>query len=419
MSFSHTNCKQESRKDVTDLQERKKKYRRFLLYCLAGSMVSLLVLLYGTVKENIPDELFVYADSRMDWDSFFEHPLITYEEAVETAGKGSYQIKCSWMGIPLKTVKVHTLEEKEVFISGSPVGIYMETEGVLVIESGEITDQDGVLRTPAEHIVQPGDYICQVDGKDITGKKELIQLVKENQGEPMELQVLRHQEKILLELTPVQTQEGSYKLGIWVRDNIQGIGTLTYVDEQGKFGALGHGISDVDTGERLEISGGDLYCAEILSVQKSFAGSPGELKGVINYKEENRIGKISGNSLYGISGTLNHTKNIEELEQFPIGLKQEIVKGKAMIRCDVGDGIQDYESEILEIDTNAKDTNKCFEIRVTDERLLEQTGGIVQGMSGSPILQDGKIVGAVTHVLVNDPTRGYGIFIENMLEAEE
>lgn len=385
-------------------------------YALAGTLLGLFVLIYGTLKENIPDELFVYADEETDWETFFDDPLISYDETVEVSQNGSYQIRCSWLGVlPLKTIKVNTVEKQEVLAGGSPVGIYMETKGVLVIDSGEITDREGIRRTPAEHIIQPGDYICEIDGEVLTGKKQLMQLVKENQGEPMEMQVIRHQETIRLEMTPVQTADGSYKLGIWVRDNIQGIGTLTFVEPDGTFGALGHGISDVDTGERLEISDGDLYHADILSIQKGTAGTPGELRGVINYREENRIGTISGNSQYGIRGQLDPGKYTESMEKIPLGLKQEIQTGAATIRCDIGDGIREYACEILEIDANARDTNKCFVLRITDSDLLSKTGGIVQGMSGSPVIQNGKLIGAVTHVFVNDPTKGYGIFIENMM----
>lgn len=401
------------------MQERQKKYRKFLWYALAGTLLGLFVLIYGTLKENIPDELFVYADEETDWETFFDNPLISYDETVEVSQNGSYQIRCSWLGVlPLKTIKVNTVEKQEVLAGGSPVGIYMETKGVLVIDSGEITDREGIRRTPAEHIIQPGDYICEIDGEVLTGKKQLMQLVKENQGEPMEMQVIRHQETIQLEMTPVQTEDGSYKLGIWVRDNIQGIGTLTFVEPDGTFGALGHGISDVDTGERLEISDGDLYHADILSIQKGTAGTPGELRGVINYREENRIGTICGNSQYGIRGQMEPGKYTESMKKIPTGLKQEIQTGKAEIRCDIGDGIQEYQCEILEIDSNARDTNKCFVLRITDDDLLSRTGGIVQGMSGSPVLQNGKLIGAITHVFVNDPTKGYGIFIENMIGVE-
>lgn len=399
------------------MQEKQKKYRKFLWYALVGTLLSLFILIYGTMKDHIPDEIFVYADEETDWETFFQEPLISYDETVEVSQNGSYQIRCKWLGVlPLKTIKVHTVEKQEVLVSGSPVGIYMETKGVLVIDSGEITDREGIRRTPAEHIIQSGDYICEIDGKVLTGKRQLMQLVRENQGEPMELQVIRHQETIKLEMTPVETEDGSYKLGIWVRDNIQGIGTLTYVEPNGTFGALGHGISDADTGERLEISDGDLYHADILSIRKGTAGTPGELRGVINYREENRIGTICGNSQYGIRGQMEPGKYAESMKKIPTGLKQEIQTGKAEIRCDIGDGIREYQCEILEIDSNARDTNKCFVLRITDDDLLSRTGGIVQGMSGSPVLQNGKLIGAITHVFVNDPTKGYGIFIENMME---
>lgn len=399
------------------MQEKQKKYRKFLWYALVGTLLSLFILIYGTMKDHIPDEIFVYADEETEWETFFQEPLISYDETVEVSQNGSYQIRCKWLGVlPLKTIKVHTVEKQEVLVSGSPVGIYMETKGVLVIDSGEITDREGIRRTPAEHIIQSGDYICEIDGKVLTGKRQLMQLVRENQGEPMELQVIRHQETIKLEMTPVETEDGSYKLGIWVRDNIQGIGTLTYVEPNGTFGALGHGISDADTGERLEISDGDLYRADILSIRKGTAGTPGELRGVINYREENRIGTICGNSQYGIRGQMEPGKYTESMKKIPTGLKQEIQTGKAEIRCDIGDGIREYQCEILEIDSNARDTNKCFVLRITDDDLLSRTGGIVQGMSGSPVLQNGKLIGAITHVFVNDPTKGYGIFIENMME---
>lgn len=399
------------------MQEKQKKYRKFLWYALVGTLLSLFILIYETMKDHIPDEIFVYADEETDWETFFQEPLISYDETVEVSQNGSYQIRCKWLGVlPLKTIKVHTVEKQEVLVSGSPVGIYMETKGVLVIDSGEITDREGIRRTPAEHIIQSGDYICEIDGKVLTGKRQLMQLVRENQGEPMELQVIRHQETIKLEMTPVETEDGSYKLGIWVRDNIQGIGTLTYVEPNGTFGALGHGISDTDTGERLEISDGDLYRADILSIRKGTAGTPGELRGVINYREENRIGTICGNSQYGIRGQMEPGKYTESMKKIPTGLKQEIQTGKAEIRCDIGDGIREYQCEILEIDSNARDTNKCFVLRITDDDLLSRTGGIVQGMSGSPVLQNGKLIGAITHVFVNDPTKGYGIFIENMME---
>lgn len=403
------------------MNERKRKYRIFLCCCLVVAFVGMGFLIYETAKEDVPDEIHVYANQQINWEEVFHNPLIRYDSSVEASRNGSYRVECRLLGmIPLKTVKVSLAEEQEVYVGGSTVGIYMETKGVLVIDSGEIRDMDGISRTPAEHIIQPGDYIRSVDGEELENKKQLIGLVSKNQGEPMEMEVMRRNEMITLALTPVRTEDGTYKLGIWVRDNIQGIGTLTFTTQEGEFAALGHGISDVDTGERLEISKGELYEAKILSVQKGAVGSPGELRGVIDYEDSRVLGQIEKNNANGISGTLKKEKQSDfKGELYPIGLKQEIQTGTAIILCDVGEGIQEYEIEITEIHWNAKDSNKSFVIHAVDERLQELTGGIVQGMSGSPVIQNGRLVGAVTHVLVNDPTRGYGIFIENMLDAAE
>ena len=403
------------------MNERKRKYRIFLCCCLVVAFVGMGFLIYETAKEDVPDEIHVYANQQINWEEVFHNPLIRYDSSVEASRNGSYRVECRLLGmIPLKTVKVSLAEEQEVYVGGSTVGIYMETKGVLVIDSGEIRDMDGISRTPAEHIIQPGDYIRSVDGEELENKKQLIGLVSKNQGEPMEMEVMRRNEMITLALTPVRTEDGTYKLGIWVRDNIQGIGTLTFTTQEGEFAALGHGISDVETGERLEISKGELYEAKILSVQKGAVGSPGELRGVIDYEDSRVLGQIEKNNANGISGTLKKEKQSDfKGELYPIGLKQEIQTGTAIILCDVGEGIQEYEIEITEIHWNAKDSNKSFVIHAVDERLQELTGGIVQGMSGSPVIQNGRLVGAVTHVLVNDPTRGYGIFIENMLDAAE
>ena len=399
------------------MQEKQKKYRKFLWYALVGTLLSLFILIYGTMKDHIPDEIFVYADEETDWETFFQEPLISYDETVEVSQNGSYQIRCKWLGVlPLKTIKVHTVEKQEVLVSGSPVGIYMETKGVLVIDSGEITDREGIRRTPAEHIIQSGDYICEIDGKVLTGKRQLMQLVRENQGEPMELQVIRHQETIKLEMTPVETEDGSYKLGIWVRDNIQGIGTLTYVEPNGTFGALGHGISDVDTGELLHIDDGDLYQAQIVGIQKGSSGSPGELSGLIHYEAEKIIGSIEKNCEQGIYGKLSELPEDLGLRKMEVAYKQELEIGPASILCCVDGTVREFDAEITRIDMNHEDTNKSFVIQVTDPELLELTGGIVQGMSGSPVIQNGKFVGAVTHVFIQDSTGGYGIFAENMLE---
>lgn len=400
------------------LNSAKIKYRRFLWACLAAAVMGLCALGYREIRDQIPDQVRVFAGEDPRWDQVFDNPLVTCEDAVETAGNGSYRMECRLLGcIPLKTIKVTAVEEQEVYASGSPVGIYMETAGVLVIDCGNVRDADGISRMPAEHIVQPGDYIRAVNGEALTDKNRLMELVDGGEGETMELQVVRGGEEITLALTPILTEDGTYKLGIWVRDNIQGIGTLTCVTGTGEFAALGHGISDIDTGEQLEIEDGELYHAQILSIQKGENGSPGELRGVINYEKSQKVGEIVQNTSNGIIGRLDSLQaSGMNLEKYQVGLKQEMEVGPASILCNVDGEVEEYAIEITDIDWNESDTNKSFVIHVTDSRLLEKTGGIVQGMSGSPVLQNGKLVGAVTHVFIQDSTSGYGIFIENMLD---
>ena len=337
----------------------------------------------------------------------------------EVSGRETHGVECTILGaVPPETAEAEEEAGRPaVQVCGAPVGIYMETEGVLIIDAGEIRTMDGQTAAPADHIVQPGDYIRKVDGEILDSKRQLMEEVAESRGNPMVLEVLRRGEAVELELTPVLDSSGAYKLGIWVRDNIQGIGTLTYVEQDGSFGALGHGISDVDVGEILNVGSGTLYKADILSVEKGRDGSPGELRGVIHYYPEEAIGEITDNSGVGIYGTLSAGAMQElPLRTVEIGRKQEIETGPATVLCSADGEVREYGIEVTEIDWDHQDTNKCFTIKITDPELLKQTGGIVQGMSGSPILQNGRLIGAVTHVFVSDAASGYGVFIENMLQ---
>ncbi|NLJ95808.1 MAG: SpoIVB peptidase, partial [Clostridiales bacterium] len=234
------------------------------------------------------------------------------------------------------------------------------------------------------------------------------------------LKVRRNKEIITVKIAPVSTADGDYKIGAWIRDDTQGIGTLTFVSTNGYFGALGHGITDVDTGLLMEISKGSIFDAEILNIVKGKEGEPGELIGMIRQSEKYRIGTIVDNTYQGIFGTLNHKYKFDsEFKPTKIGFKQEVKLGKAYIRCMVEGSIVDYEIEIQKVDMSNSNHSKGLVIKITDERLLNTTGGIVQGMSGSPIIQNNKIIGAVTHVFIQDSTKGYGTFIENMVNKLE
>lgn len=393
-----------------------RKYRKKLYTALLALLtLGLCTGCYLRMRDAIPNRVYVVEGEKDALEEICTNPLVTYEPAVAASAGGGYTVEYTVGGIlPLKTVSVEPTAQQYVYAGGQTVGIYMETRGVLVIDDGELTAADGSAVRPAEHILQAGDYIRKVNDTELEDKKELIRMISESGGEELTLGIVRNGEETEVAASPVLTDDGTYKLGIWVRDNIQGIGTLTYVDEQGNFGALGHGISDIDTGDMLTLKWGELYNAQILSIVKGTDGNPGELQGVIRYDESEKIGTILDNQSMGIYGTLDN--GCGQGVRLPVGYKQEMQEGPATILACVDGEVREYSIEITAIDMNKKDTNKSFTIKVTDPRLLELTGGIVQGMSGSPVIQNGKLVGAVTHVFVRDAGSGYGIFIENMLQ---
>lgn len=318
-----------------------------------------------------------------------------------------------------KAERTNVLERETVIPCGRPIGIYINTRGVMVIGTGVITDEKGMEQEPANPKVQAGDYILALDGHTISNKKDLIQSIQAAEKEEVILQILRKEEVMEVRLPRILTKEKEYKLGIWVREDTQGVGMLTYVDKEGNFGALGHGINDMDTGELMTIRTGKIFESRIISITKGQQGAPGELVGVIGYSENYELGRIEENTTEGIFGS-GKDRLISFANQFGIGekeiaYKQEVEEGPAQIYCAVDGTPREYEVEITKIKVNKKNRNKELVIEVTDPELIELTGGIVQGMSGSPILQNDRIVGAVTHVFVNNPTKGYGIFIEEML----
>lgn len=368
---------------------RLKIYRAFLLGLLILSVIGMYFYIRWYLRTQVPDMVRV--------------------------GVGEEQT----LDLGLKEVSVQVVEKKRVIPGGIPIGIYLETEGVYVVGTQEVEGEDGLNYEPAYQVVQTGDYILAVNGKKIHDKDELIDCVQANQTSVMILKLLRRAEVIQVRLHAVQTKENDYKLGIWVKDDIQGIGTLTYLTEDMRFGALGHGITDTDTGELLKACGGSLYDTNILEIIKGERGTPGEISGMITYSERHVRGQIFSNTAAGIFGVANQRLCSEVSgEAVEVAFKQEIVKGPAYIRSSVSGELKDYRIIVQEIRINEDDVNKGMIFQVVDPELLELTGGVIQGMSGSPILQNGKLIGAVTHVFVNDPTKGYGIFAETMVEGD-
>lgn len=399
-----------------------RKYRRCLIGVLLAALTGLGFLGYKELREQIPDS---YTQTEGEPAPAYSNFLVTEEikpgmaeVSANAYASGSYTIEYKLMGIiPLKEAEVQVLKPAYVIPGGIPIGIYMETKGILIIGTGEVTGIDGLTYEPAYRIVQRGDYIQAINGKPVSDKEDLIDVVNAEGGQDVILDLDRNGETIQVKVEAVKTSQEEYKLGIWVRDNTQGIGTLTFLTENGRFGALGHGVNDVDTGSLLEIAEGALYDTNIIDIKKGEKGTPGELSGLIRYRKELICGELTENTPVGIFGE-GEDRLYEKLEGEPlqVGYKQEIELGEAYVRSSISGVMKDYQVEILEIHRKDEDMNKGIILKVTDPELLDLTGGIVQGMSGSPIIQNGKLVGAVTHVFVQDSTKGFGVFIENMLE---
>ena len=330
---------------------------------------------------------------------------------------GSYQLDLKLFGvIKFKNIQVDVVDTTRLIPCGSPVGIYLKSRGIMVIGTGRITGENGMEMEPAVGKLKSGDYIEAFNGQKLGTKEELAAAVSHFQGENVTLTVRRNGSQTQVKMKPVKGTDGTCKLGVWVRDDTQGIGTVTYMDMNGKFGALGHGISDSDTGELVEVCGGNLYNTQILGIEKGKIGTPGMLSGVIYYGSKSEIGTVTENTEYGIFGTVSQNFLKEHrTASMEAARRQEVKTGPAMVRTSISGQVKDYSVEIQRIDITGNKKNKSLVIRITDPELLSLTGGIIQGTSGSPLIQNGKLIGAITHVFVQDPTRGYGILIEDML----
>ena len=434
-------------------REQEKKYRGFLYFLLVAGIAALILTIYFAYWDKIPSTIKIRAGVEQELD--FQVPVSgeiyrVREEAAQAAsvteltdtealmeddmGRSihvdfahtvkvraneidTYQMDLKLFGVlPYKNVDIQVIQDKMLIPSGIPIGIYVKTNGVLVVGIGEFENSDGDTVSPAKYVLQKGDYILKINGENVENKKQFIRMVEESEGEDMVLSIKRNDEITDVMIKPDQNKSSEWKLGIWIRDNAQGIGTMTYEGTDHTFGALGHGINDVDTSILMNLEEGMLYKTEIVGITRGANGAPGELTGYIEYDSDNVIGEITENTAEGIFGVCDEERmESTGYEPIPIALKQEIEMGPAQIICSVSGEPEFYDVEIVEVNLEHENVNRGIVIRVVDEKLLTLTGGIIQGMSGSPIIQNGKLVGAVTHVLVNDSTRGYGIFIEEML----
>ncbi|MEG0962016.1 MAG: SpoIVB peptidase [Lachnospiraceae bacterium] len=408
----------------------------FLLFVFSGYLM----------EKSIPDKIWIVEGKEENFDFHVPMTGIVESNGLEVFGNQSDQLKennlhlnlnesfslkseeagdfhlaCRLFGMfHMKEVEVEVVKEEQVVPCGIPIGIYVQTDGVLIIGTGAVTGIDGMNYEPGANLVKSGDYIKTVNEQVIETKENLIDAVNKCNGEPVILGIQRNQEYIKLKVNSVCTGENEYKLGIWVRDDLAGVGTLTFYNKEGIYGALGHPVSDMDTGTQINMGEGTLYEAQVAGITKGEKGKPGEVTGIITYLDQYKLGTVGKNTKVGIFGNLTHIpETVSELQSYPIGLKQEVQEGPGTLISYLSGERVEYAIEITGLDYNSSSENKGIMFQVTDPKLLELTGGIIQGMSGSPIIQNGKIIGAVTHVFIQDAAKGYGVFLEKMMQQEK
>ena len=311
-------------------------------------------------------------------------------------------------------------ETREVIPMGRTVGIKLFSDGVMVVGFGEVAAADG-RHTPARDCgLKEGDIITHINREEVDSIEEVQAVLQQVGDQTMSIRAMRDDKEVQFTAQAVQcSADGQYKLGAWIRDSMAGIGTITFCDpETGTFGALGHGINDVDTAKLMPMQSGSILYSEVTDVQKGVKGTPGELHGA--FQTDRDLGVLWSNTCSGVFGQISDGTLTDGLEPVPVAERSQVQVGPAVILSNVaGDQVEEYEVEITRIFPEKEGDTRNLMLKVTDSRLLDTTGGIVQGMSGSPILQNGRLVGAVTHVLVNDPTQGYGTRAEHMREQGE
>lgn len=399
-----------------------KKFFKILLI-----LTLIIILVYVSNVTSIPDNLILMQGEELNIKTMFGLNLEnssgqTIEAMASDTEKiskevGKLDLSLNLGNFSLKDVTVNVIPNTVVIPGGEAIGLRLYTSGVLVVGMSEIVGKDNKSYSPYKDSgIKEGDMIVKIDDKAITCTSDLITKVNECNGNSVEITYVRDGNNYITEIKPTKTEENEYKLGLWVRDAAAGVGTITYYDPESQmFGALGHGILDIDTDQLIDIAKGEVITSKILSIVKGEKGKPGEVQGSIDNGKV--IGVVYKNTNFGIYGKLTDVSLIEGGKTLEVMPRDEVKLGKATIICTLDNNKrEEYEIEIEKLYTSTNRNNKNMIIKVTDERLLEKTGGIIQGMSGSPILQDGKFVGAVTHVMVNNPEKGYGIFADTMLK---
>jgi len=380
---------------------------------------------------NIPDVIKVAEGSKQSFDFKLPDAISTDFDTsaiklnnkpltINTIKEGKSNLEFYLFGLfPLKKVTLDVVPDVYVRPGGQPIGVKVKTRGTMVVGLSEVIGCDARVYKPARKAgIQPGDMILTLDNVKVNCADDITRILNKAGNKTIPISVKRDGGILKKQIMPIKSKEDSeFRIGLWVKDHTAGIGTLTFTTEDNKmFGALGHAITDTATGKKLSLSDGEIYNTEITSIESGKSNKPGEIRGVFT-NELNPQGSIEENTSFGIFGHMN--KQVQG-KLMPIGLQSEIKTGPAQILIDLDNkGTKSYDVEIIKTSDQSRPSSKSMVIKVTDRRLLKKTGGIIQGMSGSPIIQNGKLIGAVTHVFVNDPTRGYGVYIEWMFNQIE
>lgn len=382
-------------------------------------LVMLVILLaYVTNITSIPNSLILFENEELNLKTILG---IKLEESIQVdAGISnlsgiqekinntkSKEYHLSLMGVNLKTITTNIIPTTKVVVLGELVGLKLYTKGVLVVGMNEIKGEDEKIYKPYEDAgIEQGDSIVEINNKEVNTTEELVACVSECKGNNIYVKYIKDGELLETKIKPVKTSKNTYKIGLWVRDAAAGVGTVTFYEpSSNSFAALGHGIQDIDTQELVNISNGEFVTAEIVNIDKGQKDNPGKIEGTID--EKAIIGTIYSNTDYGVYGiSTNNSLNINKKQTVEVATRREIKTGKASIICTLENGKQEeYEVEIEKVYVNNNENNKNMVVKITDKELIQKTGGIIQGMSGAPILQNGKLIGALTHVLVSNPEK--------------
>ncbi len=395
------------------------KFIKYLVGAYVCFFVCVLMLVPIIINDSLPNSMIISGDI----DNYIKKGIVStqYYPSSTTATTASNfsngQLQVKYLGLTVKNIDIYKVEKDEIYACGKTVGVALQSKGVVVVGQNPIITENG--KEIISSNINIGDILCEIEGEYVETAESVSKIIndKQYQGKELVAKYKRDGQTHYTTLKPKLDKESqTYKLGLWVRDDASGIGTMTYVKgDTLEFGALGHPISDIDTGAIMDVFDGNIYKCSILSIDKGTRGKAGEMKGIF-VQSQKSLGQVNKNTDYGIFGTTTNDL-LQCCKKVKIGGRSTAKAGKAKILCSLdGKNIEEFDIEIIKTSYKSKNSNKSLVFKVTDKDLIKKTGGIIQGMSGSPIIQNGRLIGAVTHVFLNDATKGFGVYLDLMLE---